>query len=452
MTARGQFANRLPMPVLVAHHSAATALRPLHALLAAPSWLFLGTLTVMLFRPPDAKLYGLDRIAFFLLLFVVVLRLLALRQSLLTADPVLWPMGALLLLGLQRVVSQPYEAQNWSVFAAQWAVPFALYFAAGSVFHDAPSRRRFENYALLVLVYLCLTAIFFLFDAKQLILPRYLLDPGLGIHADRARGPFLQAVANGVTLNILGLVALDGYRRGRLNGAAASLLLAGLALAVLATRTRAVWLSFAGSMAVLAVSSSSRRVRRACQLLILAGTVAALTVLLVRDGDNAFGARLEDRDPVDFRVVMYRTGLEMFLEKPLIGWPAKEVQPELAKRVHDFRPRAFFFHNTFLEIAVLDGLLGLMLYGWLVLDLFRLGSRKRPHAAPPEGTFLDTGFRSLWPVIVGVYLINAVFVVMNYQFVNGLLFAIAGMLAAQNRRARSVLAAPDVSGVSPWSG
>jgi hypothetical protein len=35
---------------------------------------------------------------------------------------------------------------------------------------------------------------------------------------------------------------------------------------------------------------------------------------------------------------------------------------------------------------------------------------------------------------LGVYLLNASFVVMNYQFVNGLLFTLAGLLAAQNRR------------------
>jgi hypothetical protein len=34
-----------------------------------------------------------------------------------------------------------------------------------------------------------------------------------------------------------------------------------------------------------------------------------------------------------------------------------------------------------------------------------------------------------------VYWVNAALVVMNYQFVNGLLFTLAGMLAAQQRRA-----------------
>lgn len=33
-----------------------------------------------------------------------------------------------------------------------------------------------------------------------------------------------------------------------------------------------------------------------------------------------------------------------------------------------------------------------------------------------------------------VYVVNSMFVVMNYQFVNGFLFTMAGMLAAQNRK------------------
>jgi O-antigen ligase len=103
--------------------------------------------------------------------------------------------------------------------------------------------------------------------------------------------------------------------------------------------------------------------------------------------------------------------------------------------VTDFHQSAFFFHNTYLEIAVQHGLLGLILYLWLIVTLFRLGRRQQQrHTASVEITFLDADFRSLWPVLVAVYVFNGSFVVMNYQFVNGLLFTIAGMLAAQNRQ------------------
>ena len=212
------------------------------------------------------------------------------------------------------------------------------------------------------------------------------------------------------------------------------MLLISLPLAILATQTRAVWLSFAGCIPAMMFLSSSKRVRRACLCLILAGGAGLLTALSFEDTNTSFFNRLEERSPVEFRVVMYQTGLEMFLEKPLTGWGLGDLQPELAKRVHDFHQSAFFFHNTYLEIAVQHGVLGLGLYLWVVVDLFRLGRRRQPHAASGDVAFLDQQFRSFWPVLVAVYLFNGSFVVMNYQFVNGLLFTIAGVLAAQNRQ------------------
>jgi O-antigen ligase len=414
---------------------AVPAFRSLHALMAAPSLLFLLTLAVMLFRPPDLQLYWLDRIAFLLLVFVVLLRALVLRQSLRVAGPVTWPMFGLLLLAFSGLLTQPYDPENWSVFAAKWLVPFTLYHLSGLVFDDVASLRRFETFALLILGYLNLIAILFLFEAKELIIPSYILDESIGIHADRARGPFLQAVANGVTLNMLGLIALDSFRRQRLRGALALVFLVTLPLAILATETRAVWVSSASSVLAVLFFSGNPRLRRACLCLIVAGGLGLLATVSFEEKNALFGARLEERSPVDFRVVMYQTGVEMFLEKPLVGWSAKDVQPELAKRVHDFHQKAYFFHNTYLEIAVEHGLVGLALYLWMVIDLFRLGRKRYPRLASPEGTFLDGQFRLLWTVLVAVYLLNASFVVMNYQFVNGLLFTIAGILAAQNRRA-----------------
>jgi putative inorganic carbon (HCO3(-)) transporter len=434
MSAGGQaFARSLPE---AGRWTLVAVSRSLHALIVAPSLLFLATMTVMLFRAPDIQLYWLDRIALLLLVFVVLLRALVLRQSLKVAGAVTWPMLGLLLLALFSLLAQPYEPQNWSVFAAKWAVPFILYHLSGFAFDDASSR-KLEIFAIIVLGYLSLITILFLFDAKDLIFPRYILDESLGIHADRARGPFLQAVANGVTLNLLGLIALDSFRRRRLRGLLALLFAIGLPLAVLATQTRAVWLSFAGSALVLIFFSPSPRVRRACLWLTVAAGFAALAALSFENTNNSFNARLEERSPVEFRVVMYRAGLEMFLEKPFLGWGTQDVQAELAKRVHDFHQRAFFFHNTYLEIAVEHGAVGLSLYLWLVIDLLRLGGRCRPHLPFPAGTFLDEGFRFLWPVLVAVYLVNASFVVMNYQFVNGLLFTLAGLLAAQNRTAEA---------------
>lgn len=166
-------------------------------------------MALMLFHPPDFNFYSIDRFAFGLLVLVVLLRVCVLRQPLQLRGPVTWPMLALLLFAFCEAVLQANNAETWSLFAAKWLVPFSLYHLSAYIFNDAQSLRRFETFALVVLAYLSLTAILFMIDAKQFIFPRYILDEGLGYHADRARGPFLQAVANGVTLNLLGVVALN---------------------------------------------------------------------------------------------------------------------------------------------------------------------------------------------------------------------------------------------------
>ncbi len=396
----------------------------------APAMVFLGTLAVMLFRPPGPHFASTDRLAFALLLAVIFTRLVVLRERLVFPRLIVIPMTLLALLGLFDLLAEPFDAQNWSIFAAKWAVPLVFYCLSGYVFSEDASRRQFETFALLTLGYLCFVAIAFLTGAKGLIFPRYILDPNLGIHFDRARGPFLQAVANGVTLNMLGVVALAAIARGRLRGLGSALMLIALPFAILATKTRAVWVSFFLSLALAALLCGNRRLRRSCVVVILVAGVGTATVLL--SGDYSFAARLHAESPIEYRVSVYRAAWQMFLEKPCLGWGTQSVQSELARRITGFKVDAFFFHNTYLEIAVERGLFGFALYLWILVDLFRLAS---PRQERPGGALDGGDFRKLWPVILFAYLFNAGFVVMNYQFVNGVLFALAGILGAENRRA-----------------
>ncbi len=412
-------------------------LRAFHAILAHPVVLFIFALTAMLFRPPDVQFYELDRVALVVLCVVVLLRTLVLQQGIRIARKITLPMLALLLLASLSCLSEPYEARTWSLFLAKWVVPFLLFHIAGNVFNDPKSLRHFETFLLVVLAYLSLTAVFFLADFRALIFPRYILDESIGIHFDRARGPFLQAVANGVSINLLGLVALSSFRRGRLRGILALLYVALLPLAILATKTRAVWTAFAGSILFIPTLSQGSRVRRACFCVLIAGAVGVASFLILADKNTTLSERLQERDPVEFRMGMYSAGWDMFLEKPIVGWPANTIQPELSRRIADFHPDFFLFHNTYLEIAVKYGLLGLLFYLWLIIDLFRLGKAPKRFLPAEEKTFLNLEFRKLWPVMLIVYLFNASFVVMSYQFVNGLLFTVAGMLAAQQRRLNS---------------
>jgi putative inorganic carbon (hco3(-)) transporter len=414
--------------------AARLALWPLHALTAAPVLLFLAALTAMLLRHPDVQFYEIDRVAFALLVVGVVCRVVVRRQPLLV-ERATWPMAGLMLMAVASVIGQPFDHEAWSLLASKFIVPFALFHIAGLVFTEEKHFRQFEVFALAVLAYLSFTAIAFLAGARELIFPRFILDESLGFHADRARGPLLQAVANGVSLNMLGLLALHAYRRARSRPMKFTLaaLLASLPIAILATMTRAVWMSFAGTMLALVFISKNRSLRRISIGLVLVGVLAVAVVLGSPELGGALTDRLEERGPVDYRAAVYSGGWQMFLERPLVGWGFHQMPDALPRYVGGYREKVLYPHNTYLELLVEQGAPGLALYLWLMWELWRLG--RAPIPPSEKSGFLDRQFHRLWPILLFVYLVNAALVVMSYQFVNGLLFTMAGMLAAQRRRA-----------------
>jgi putative inorganic carbon (hco3(-)) transporter len=310
-----------------------------------------------------------------------------------------------------------------------------LFHLAGLVFTEERRFRQFEGFALIVLGYLSFTAIAFLSGTHSLIFPRFILDESLGFHADRARGPLLQAVANGVSLNLLGLLALHAYQRGTLRGVKIAVLLGSVPIAILATMTRAVWLSFAGTVIVLIFLSESRVLRRACVGLVLIAAATLAVVLSSHDLRVSLSDRLEERGPLAYRAAVYAGGWDMFLGRPLTGWGFHQMPAELPRHVSGYEEKVLYPHNTYLEVLVECGVVGLALYLWLMWELWRLGRGAVPAGA--EDVFLDSQFHRLWPILLAVYWVNAAMVVMSYQFVNALLFTMAGMLAAQRRRAEA---------------
>jgi putative inorganic carbon (HCO3(-)) transporter len=367
----------------------------------------------------------------------VVGRAVVTRERFVVVERATWPMIGLTLLAVASVIGQPFDNQTWCLLAAKFMVPFALFHVAGLVFREERRLRQFEMFALVVLAYLCFTAIAFLVGARSLIFPRFILDESLGYHVDRARGPLLQAVANGVSLNLLGVLALHAFLRGRIRGLKAAVLLASLPVAILATMTRAVWLSFAVSVVVLIFRTHNRRLRLICVAVTIVGTLGLLIALSFDDQRRALTERLKESGPLDFRQAVYTAGWQMFLEKPFAGWGVNRMPAELARHVSGYKEKELYPHNTYLELLVEHGVFGLALYVWLMWEIFRLGRGRVPRAE--RDGFLNRQFHAMWPVLLGIYWVNAALVVMNYQFVNGLLFTLAGMLAAQRRRAANDL-------------
>jgi O-antigen ligase len=199
-----------------------------------------------------------------------------------------------------------------------------------------------------------------------------------------------------------------------------------LPVAVLATMTRAVWISFAFSTLAVGWLLIQRRLQALCVVLVVAGLLGGLAIGLSDHSlKNAFWDRTEERGPVEARVAVYGAAWAMFQERPVTGWTAGGMYSELARRMVGYHLRTFYVHNTYLALLVEFGIPGLAIYAILFLNLFRL-SRKGSPGEPPQIAAL----RKVWPILIGVYLLNAFFVDMAYQFVIGLLFTVSGMLCA----------------------
>jgi O-antigen ligase len=403
-------------------------LRPLYLGVAFPSVLYVAAMTVFLFRPPDLFSFYADRIVFAVLIFFVTLRALALRDKGPFTARLTLPMLGLVFLAVLRALREPFDPQIWSIVASKFIVPFTLFHVAPLVFRGPSERRHFGIFVLCALAYLIFIAVAFLADARSLIVPRFILDESLGFHPDRARGPFLQAVANGVSLNMLGILAIALFPERK---TVVNFLWLILPLAVLATMTRAVWISFAASTVILGFRLIQRRFLAVCALLVVAGMLAGLAIGLSDTSlQSALWDRTGERGPVEARLAVYDAGWAMFLERPLTGWPAGGMYAELARRMVGYHLRIFYVHNTYLALLVELGLPGLLLYSVLFWNLFRLAWRR-----PGHETGSLASLRRVWPILLCVYLFNAFFVDMAYQFVIGLMFTVAGMLCAPEESA-----------------
>src|SRR5712692_4822753 len=339
-------------------------LRPLHLGLAFPSILYVAAMSVFLFRPPDLFSFYADRIAFGILVFFVALRTMALRDRIPFFAGVSLPMLGLMALAVFRAFQEPFDAQTWSIIASKFIVPFALFHLAVLVFRGGSQRKHFEIFVILAL-----------------------------------------AQERKTVVRLLWLV---------------------LPLAVLATMTRAVWISFAVSTVVLGFRLVEWRLQAVCTLLAAAGLLVGLAIGL---SDHSLKTilwdRTAERGPVAARLAVYDAGWAMFEERPFTGWPAGGMYAELARRMEGYHLRTFYVHNTYLALLVEFGVPGLALYGILFFNLFRLSWRGPPGEAGPVASL-----RKVWPILLSVYLFNAFFVDMAYQFVIGLMFTVAGMLCA----------------------
>jgi O-antigen ligase len=308
------------------------------------------------------------------------------------------------------------------------AVPFLMFFIAPAAF--ATARRRSILMATLVVTggYLGLTALFEAVGAHALVFPKYIVDASVGLHEDRARGPFAEAVANGMGLYfcaVAAAVALATWRGHKWARVAAAAVLILCVAGLVFTLTRSVWIGSAlGSAAALAATPSLRR------LLVPAGAAAAVLVLVMFLLIPGLSGRASEREgsklPVWARLNTNAAAVRMLADRPLVGFgwagfvPASEPYYSQSD-AYPLNAAGLEVHNVFLARAVELGLVGATIW----LAAFAIAMRASfLTRGPPEALILRAGLVAL----LVQWLVVANFAPLAYAFPNLLLWTWAGIL------------------------
>ena len=311
-------------------------------------------------------------------------------------------------------------------------VPFAMFFLAPLVFRTERQRRTLIVTLVLVGAYLAITAVGEFSGVNALVVPKYILDPSLGIHYGRARGPFLEAVAMGLALQACGVAAVLLARgtRSRAVRTIAWLVVAGCAIGMIFTLTRAVWIGAAVS--TLAVLAAVPALRRWLVPVAVLGVLAVGVVLVAVPGvkDRA-DARAQAQGPVWDRYNTDKAALRLAEAHPILGsgWNTFITKgPAELRQSADYplTGAGLNVHNVFLSHATELGLVGFAL--WLATFLGAIGGallyRGPPDLAPWRAALL---------AIAVCWVIVANFGPLGYAFPTLLLWTVAGLVSGHAR-------------------
>jgi O-antigen ligase len=269
------------------------------------------------------------------------------------------------------------------------AVPFAAFVVAPSAF-ATPRQREILIRVLVVLgLYLGITAICEGAKLNGLVWPRYILDPTYGIHQSRARGPFVEAEANGLAMLACGVAAAIalGIWRDRVARLAAWAAIGVCGIGIMLTYTRLVWIGAGAGVLVALVTFPGLRWRAIPVMAVGAGAVA-LGIALVPGLQHDLSARYHESQPTWTRRTTDAAAVRMIAAKPVLGWgwgtyPKHAV--DYFRTIEDIRMtgQGEDVHNVFLSRFVELGLVGGGL--WLISVLLAIGGALvRPRSGDRE--------------------------------------------------------------------
>jgi len=310
-------------------------------------------------------------------------------------------------------------------FLDRLAIPFLLMLLAPMVFRTSHRRDLLLRVLVVLGLYLGLTAVLEQL-APAYVIPRYIVDPAVGIQFGRARGPFVESVADGLVMVACGFASILGIQRlGRgwrvLSWAAVLLCTAG----TLFTLTRAIWVG--AVLGLLVAGLSGPRRRNALPIVVV--TLALGVGLLLAISPALRNATIEragnERSVLD-RQNVNAAGLRAAEQHPLtgIGWARwLDVGQNYVRQAPDYplTNTDIEVHNVPLARAVELGIPGAALWLACVIAGPGLGAVRRSHGDLESWRLVLIGAGVAW-------IVACMLGPVPYALPNQLVFLLAGIV------------------------
>ncbi|MDP8229686.1 MAG: O-antigen ligase family protein [Candidatus Gorgyraea atricola] len=424
------------------------------------SGIYLWLLTILFFKYQkmefaDSIMPDMDisRIVFVLLLGIFILEVLARKRRLYAFTGIEYSMFFFCVLAIVSMVwTGSLVKQGGGLGIGElltgYLVPFFMFYVSQHVFDTPEKRNVFIKFIVVLGAYLCLTAFFEHFNVHSLIWPKYILDPAVGIHFERARGPFLQAAVNGTAL---GFVLTSSFFFILKPDSKSSwrhlswVLLALAPIAIFFTYTRATWI--AGIMGFTAIMLFAMRHKKKIFLIITIALclLTAVSLFFILDDDTMHVAarRAGNENPVYDRLNLYIASMNMFMDHPVLGVGFGRFSKHVMRYYENiegipFRAAELVQHDTFIGILAEMGIAGFALILSIYFLILSKSIRLYKSLARKPG---EKAMVAVFWAIMAVFVVNSLFIEMKYfEFVNSLFFIFAGIIYGWERHYDTALA------------
>ena len=382
----------------------------------------------------------IERLFFILILFFLVSGLFAGKVNLRNNIGFEVLMGLFALVCIVSMIrsgfvqTSPEFSSPWFVFITGYLFPFIVFIFSKNYIVSENDVHIVINTLFLFGIYLCITAFFEYFNLRQFVFPRYIADPEIGIHLDRARGPFLNAAFNGVGI-LMGFIC-GIHLIEKKTGFTRLFYLISLLFyfpGVFFTLTRSVYLGLLITVGIFLWGyktsfSKWKLISLPLALVVIVGFINSPRLL---SSERRQGG-VYQMDEVSIRIALIQQSILLYSGHPFTGVGLAQFIPASLK---EYKGKVSFIaessetqmqHNHLLGLAVELGAAGILPYLIIIIMVFRR-LMKLSGRLPSTG-LLGKNMLIIIAAVWSVYLCNNLFVEPSLNlYLNSVPFIFAGI-------------------------